>query len=570
MVKTDPSGTGSDVVILASDYAKPEITSPLGPNNSITLPDAHVTTGSTPTDLEALAIANAAAAPADGLDVGVAQVTGEAYAAGTIVALPAGNTDSTDLTIGLDNTSAGAKSGTVALSYVSDGSVSGNPETLTGATLAITGNVYRYANPVITAPTNVIVHVGDGGGSYNEALTVANADPADGYSEGLRAAALGVASGPLSTATGNTGDLTAGSSDSNSLTVTVSTAAAANISGTVAVAETSDGIGVDTLGLTSLGTVDVPVNVTIDNYATAAFEQTGGAGTLTQSGTIYTLDLGTIVAGQTNVTAALGLFNTASGPADLISGALTANGVTAFVNAGTGNFSAVGAGSDAPLDIGLFATTAGIYDETLSFAGADGNASGFSEALPGETLVVTGTVVPAAQPVLNTTTPINFGNVHQDTTQQQTLSISNAAPAGSAFLEASVIGTTGAATGFGSTPLLAPGATDDTDLLVGLNTGAAGVQSGNVIVGYTSYVAPGSSPIPDASRVVDTEGTVYRLAIPDFYDVGSCCLSPRRRRRIRATRYRKRRTGRWLFGAATCGCRQRQRRPVRRRRGSLR
>jgi len=103
--------------------------------------------------------------------------------------------------VGLDNTAAGHKSGTVELDFQSDGTQSGAVTGLPSVTLSLSGNVYRLAADTITAPTNVYVHVGDGGGTGSEFLTVANTDLADGFSESLKAAAAGV-TGTLSGASG--------------------------------------------------------------------------------------------------------------------------------------------------------------------------------------------------------------------------------------------------------------------------------------------------------------------------------------------------------------------------------
>ena len=89
---------------------------------------------------------------------------------------------------------------------------------------------------------------------------------------------------------------------------------------------------------------------TIENYATAAFEQTGGVGNLTQSGSIFTLDFGVAIAGFGR-TADLGLFNAASAPADWIDGSLVASGDAVFTNSGTGGFGDIVAGGDAGLQI---------------------------------------------------------------------------------------------------------------------------------------------------------------------------------------------------------------------------
>jgi hypothetical protein len=180
---TGADGAGGFEIALqpAAATAHPVITTVLGSGNTIVLPDAHV--AGTPDDQQTLSIANIATAPADGLNAGIGVVTGSAYGTGTITSLAPGATDATAISAGLDNTTGGAKIGTVTLTYATDGTVSNVASSLPGPVLNLTGNVYRYAAPSITAPSGVILHAGDGGGTATEALTVANTSPADGYSE---------------------------------------------------------------------------------------------------------------------------------------------------------------------------------------------------------------------------------------------------------------------------------------------------------------------------------------------------------------------------------------------------
>jgi hypothetical protein len=68
---------------------------------------------------------------------------------------------------------------------------------------------------------------------------------------------------------------------------------------------------------------------------------------------------------------------------------------------------------------------------------------------------------------VNSPTTINFGNVRSGTTQNQAVSVTNIANVGAPGLDAS-LSPSGAATGTGTITQLAPGATDDTSLSVGL------------------------------------------------------------------------------------------------------
>ncbi len=462
-------------VVAAGQLAVPQINEP----SPIVLADAHVA-ALVANDQTTLDIGNTGSAA---LSAAVLSATGAAYGSGAFSGLAPGLSDTTSIVAGLNNTTAGAKSGTVTLSFGS-GTGTGTPVPLSPQTVALSGNVYREAAASITAPVNLYVHVGDGGGTASAALIASNTDVADNFSEALDATILGVVSGGLSGASGTATGIAAQGSNETALQITFSTATATTINASVAVQETSDGSGIDSLGLTQLGTVDVPVTVTVDNYATAAIEQTGGPGTVSHAGSVYTLNLGTLIAGQGDVTADFGLFNIAGGPADWLTGSLLAAGSTAFANTGLGSIGTLGAGGGDPFTVALSTSNTGIFSETIVFAGTDANPSGFSAAVSGETLVVSGTVQAPALPRVNTTSPVDFGNVRQATTTEHALSISNTASAGGAFLDVFTGGQSGAATDGGVILLLAPGATDTTGVEVGLNTGTAGVQTGSAYLNF--------------------------------------------------------------------------------------
>jgi hypothetical protein len=478
----------------------------------IELADAHVATGGIPDDQTAVSISNAGGAA---LSASVLSTSGDAYAAGSISQLASGGTDSTGIAAGVNNISAGLKTGVVTLAEISGASPG---VALTSQTFGVSGKVFNEAAPSVTAPANVYLHAGDGGGHKTVALTVANAAPSGPFSEGLEATAIGVVNGAAATLSGSTADIAAGGSDATSLKVHVSTASAATINATVAVQAISDGSGVDTLGTTNLGTVDVPVTITVDNYATAAFGRISGAGSIVQSGSIFTLDLGTAVAGQV-LAADLGLFNTAAGPADWITGSLTAGGDAAFSNSGTGAFGAIGAGGDAGVTIGLSSGTGGVFSETISFAGTAGNPSGYAQAMGGETLVVTGTIQALPSGTVVSSNPIDFGNVRLGSDQNQAISIANTAPAGSALLDAFGGGSTGSAIEYGGVIQLAPGATAGTGLSASLDTGTAGVRTGTVYINYQAD--NGSGPVRYlGGGTVAVSGTVYREAVASLTGPG--------------------------------------------------
>ena len=512
-IENDATG-GSELILTTAgvSLASPGVTS----SNPVALPDVHV--AATPTDSKAIGITNAASAPADNLDAGVASHTGNAIASGHITGLAPAATNATAITAGLDNTTAGSKSGTVTLAFTSDGNLTGSPAVLPSTTLSLSGKVYREAAASIAAPTDVIVHVGDGGGSESVALTVDNLAAADGYSEKLRAAATGAITGNLASAAGTTSTaIAAGGSDSTSLRVSFDTAVAANISGTAAVALSSDGTGVDSLGTTPLGTSPVMVTATVDNYAAATIEEVSGPGSLTGSDDDYTLDLGTLAQNSGTVTVDLGVFNAVAGPADLLSGSLgdsTADANGGFSNGGLGSFSGIGAGDDAPFTVSLSTAANDVFSETLTLTPAGSNASGYSEGLPAETLTITGTVIAAADPAVDTTSPIDFGNLRVGDIASQAISISNNAVPPAEALDAQVGTLGGDATGSGSVSMLQAGNADDTGIIAGIDTSTVGSKAGTVSIAFQSDNGSGATtPLPSGS--VHVAAAVYQEAEPD-------------------------------------------------------
>ncbi|MBV8779247.1 MAG: hypothetical protein JO258_18785, partial [Alphaproteobacteria bacterium] len=178
-----------------------------------------------------------------------------------------------------------------------------------------------------------------------------------------------------------------------------STAHAGTVSGSATINLVSDGgsgaQSIDGLGQIGIGSQTANVSATIDNYVGAALKEVSGGGTFSQNGNAYTLNLGTIVAG-TPVAIAFEGVNAATGPADLLSGsfAVAPGGSGAFANT-LKSFSGIGAGGVGTVEsVALSTTATGTFTETINFTPTGSNASGYSAALPMETLTITGTVVP--------------------------------------------------------------------------------------------------------------------------------------------------------------------------------
>ncbi len=362
-------------------------------------------------DSETVGISNTATTGAAGLDAN-ATVTGGAVVSGSVSNLAAGSSDTTDLTVGINTSTAGLIKGTATVNFASD---LGNTVAIplgTNQPISVSGTVYREGQGAIALQT-AVVHVGDTGVSN---LVISNAAAADGYSEGLRTLLVS-SSGALSANGKSTGLIAAGGSDSTSFTTSFSTAKAGVLTGSVTVDYVSDGTGTSGLGLLDEGDTVVPLSVAVDNYAQAAFSDTNGEGTLSSKGdNAYTLDLGLVGQGAGDPVVDLSVLNTASGQADLLAGKFSVSGDSAFSNSGLGDFNdiAAGSGNNAPT-VQLSTTKAGTFSETITLDPTGYNSSGYSGALAPETLTITGTVISAASVTSVTATP-STGDLGPDKT----------------------------------------------------------------------------------------------------------------------------------------------------------
>jgi hypothetical protein len=267
-------------------------------------------------------------------------------------------------------------------------------------TVAVTGTIFNLASPAVIVPPNVILHVGDPG---TLSLGVGNAAPADGYSENLIAALTSVSGGVTIASGGGTGDIAPGATDAGAFQLDFSTAQPGNINASATLAVKSDGAGIDGLGQTTLAANTVPINIAIDNYATAALQQLPGSdsfGTIGGSAPAQTLDIGTFEHNSGSLVIGLGVANTATGPADTLSGSIAATG--AFTAAGFGAVPELGAGgADTAPTLTLGTASDGVFTETVTLTATDSNTAGYSAALAGQTLTVTGTIADLPPPVIN-------------------------------------------------------------------------------------------------------------------------------------------------------------------------
>lgn len=176
-------------------------------------------------------------------------------------------------------------------------------------------------------------------------LPVANGAPVGADRENLIASIV-AAPGLTIVGGATTGEIAAGASAASRLQFDVSTTQPGVIASAVTLAVTSDGGtgpgSIDGLGTTGLGTVVVPARVQVDRYADPAIAAT---------------TLGTIVGS--------------------------------------------GGQADGTLTLTIGGTTDGTFAETVVLTSTDSNPSGFSEALPGQTLTVIGTIADLPLPTIS-------------------------------------------------------------------------------------------------------------------------------------------------------------------------
>ena len=306
---------------------------------------------------------------------------------GSIANLAAQATNSTTLRAALNTGAAGTFLGQGTLALVSTGAGTDNAADLPLAsqTVSLSGKVYTAAQAQVSpTPVNFgYVHVGDTITTQN--VTVANAAAITALNDVLNGTLSGV-SGPFS-ASGSVSGVTAGSS--TSLGFGLSTAAAGTFNSAATLALSSH--DADQADL-SLGSTPIALSATVNYHAAPVFELGAGAiGTLSNTGTAYVLDLGSITQG-TALDEMLALLNGAAGQSDLLEGGFGFSGTGLPVTfGGFGNFTGLSNGQFVAGDALFNTANLGSINELLTFTGFGYNPN-FQEGL-GATLLIEGSVV---------------------------------------------------------------------------------------------------------------------------------------------------------------------------------
>ena len=467
------------------------------------------------TGSQVLTVSNTAPAGSftEGLNAGFGANGGDALNnAGAINLLAGSANDSTQMAVGVNTGSAGAKSGAVTLNYVSDGTgTSGLGQTSVGSqVINVSGNVYQIAAGSAASPVQVANQRIGGGNTAVIAVTNSASGPS-GFVEDLNVTA---AAAPQATVIGGIIGLTAGSG-SNAILAGVDSTSAGAKSGTVTLNyETAGTVGGVSNSLVALGVGTQDVTVTGNVYQVA--QPTLGS-TVINVGNRHVGDSATQVLTITNTSAApAGFQESLNANFSGISGNATATGTVIQLGQGA---------SSSNLIVGIDTGSAGAKsgNATLALQSDGSGSSGLATLnLTSQTVTVTGDVYRLASAQINNPAAFNFGNVHVGDVVQQALSITNNVvnDGYSERLNASFGGTTdGRITTAGSINQLGAGATD-TGMVIGVNTGAAGVVNGAATLNFasdgsgTSGLGITGLPSQDVNVAATITGGVYRLANP--------------------------------------------------------
>jgi hypothetical protein len=333
--------------------------------------------GTVTSQTQQLTVSNLTTGPGEGLNASFGVASGGASNnGGTITSLATAASNNTAMSATLNGlATAGAKSGTQTVNFVSDGSFNGGVTTpLPAQVVNLSADVYRLAVAGGTNAVNLAAkRVGDAAATGT--LTLANTAAADGFSEGLRgsfgAAPAGfVVSGPASTAL-----LAAGASEAR--TVTLSTATAGNFGGNVDLALVSNGAGTSGFGDESIGSKSV---------ALAGKVYTAAVGKLATD----TVDFGIVRVGDSVSTRNISVQNVADLTAlnDTLRADLSGLSGGGALTAG-GPVSGIVAGSSGTIAVALNTSAAGVFDKsgTVSFLSQNPDMADVSAGASGSVLV---------------------------------------------------------------------------------------------------------------------------------------------------------------------------------------
>ena len=258
------------------------------------------------------------------------------------------------ISVNIDTSSGGAKSGNAVIDFQSDGTgFSGGTVTDLGATnVAVTGNVYRLANPTLNTPA-VTLAARVNGPLTTANVSVSNTSP-DIYTEALKASFGTAPTGFSNTGSLGSSGLAAQGTNASSLTVGLASTTTSGITtGTATLNYLSTGAGTDGAADIAPTHASDTVSLTGKVYQTAVASVTPG------------VSFGIVHVGDTVGAQTITVTNTATGAlVDSITGGMNVSGAPfSVVGGGTlgGGVAGNNGSSGSALRVGLNTSTAGVY-----------------------------------------------------------------------------------------------------------------------------------------------------------------------------------------------------------------
>jgi hypothetical protein len=309
--------------------------------------------------------------------------------------LAPGKTNSTGLSVTLDNSSAGAKSGTATVQFQSDGTgIDGGAPVNNGSqVVTVTGNVYTpaVASVVTTSPIDFgIVHVNDP--TQTRSVTVQNGAAATALNDGL-VGNISAGGAPFSGSGTIAAPGLAPGASSSALQVNLATGTAGIFAGTANLALASHDAELADL---PLSTSPLTLNAQVNNFAALAFEQTGGQGSLSGGGTSFDLDFGNVPQGSSQE-AMLAILNDNPLADQAFTDLLSTDGdgsMGPFRLTGCSVSDLPGGVSQGGCDAFFDTSDLGNFQDAFSFPVESSNSSGYDQVIGDVTLTLEGSIGP--------------------------------------------------------------------------------------------------------------------------------------------------------------------------------
>ena len=420
-------------------------------------------------------------------------------------------------TLGLSTALTGARSGTVAFDFVTDGEGTSGlaPAAIAGGSVTVNASVFALGNPIIADGLsfgNVLQ-----GTVQTRSITVENR-LLDGvlaaFQEGLNAS-FGAVSGDIVSALGSITNLAANSTDTTTLTVRLDTATAGAKGGLVQILLQSNGDGTSGLGLFDLASKTVTVIGTVDTD--------GSVFRLAQAGLLPTeVDFGNRRVGDVAPTQVLTISNLAA--ADGFSESLDAasGATTGRATASGGPIALLAAGnSSQAISVSIDTSVAGANGTlTIEFQSNGEGTSGLGiTPLASQSVTLGGGVYQIAQAAAQPANIVLAARRVGDAAAASDITITNTAAPTGGYTEA-LSAEAAASAGFtangassATTSNLAPGAGQT--VAIARSTGTAGAFAGTIDISNTSVAVAGTGldNLALASQQVTVTANVYQAAI---------------------------------------------------------